>query len=155
MAQTYYLINTTKGLYLNPHVFGDGPKLNEFMSGSFGSLAALAALLTDGDAEFDSDSELFGSWAGDAIVFASDHGQPGSLIPEDDLEADEEAQAAAGKPYETPNLYDLAKRRYEDISKDLLLALCQDEYHRGVLRERLRRWSRDLVDPEIVRALGL
>lgn len=49
MGQYYVAVNLDRKEYLNPHAFGDGAKLLEFGSDSYGMMTALAMLLADGN----------------------------------------------------------------------------------------------------------
>ena len=68
----YRILNTTKGEYLSPEVFGRNEKqLKGFLLDGGGIMFALAALLCQsngrGDGEIDSSHPIIGSWTGGRI----------------------------------------------------------------------------------------
>lgn len=82
MGQYHYIINLTKKEYLHPHKFHDGLKLLEFGASGYGTMLALAVLLSNspnrGGGDLNSDDvEWYGRWAGDRIVIAGDYAEPG------------------------------------------------------------------------------
>lgn len=137
VGQYYYIVNTAKRQYLHAHKFGDGLKLMEFGASGSGTMMALAVLLSDGNGrgggDLYSESPLIGSWAGDPIVITGDYADAGKHVPPTDLVA---YRAAAKVDDIVPNLYTLALECYEDISDQVILALCDDPYERKALIER-------------------
>lgn len=77
MGQYYKIVNPAKKEYLNPSSFGDGLKLQDFGNGSFGTMFALALLLSSGNnqggGDLSSNDPLIGSWAGDPIYILGDY----------------------------------------------------------------------------------
>lgn len=152
VGQYYYIVNTAKRQYLHAHKFGDGLKLMEFGSSGSGTMMALAVLLADGNGRGGGDlhcaSPLIGSWAGDPIVIAGDYADDGKHVPPADIVAYRNVAAknnailewctAKGKKLDdlVPNLYTVAAECYEDISDQIILALCDDPYERKALIER-------------------
>jgi hypothetical protein len=88
MGQYYMIANLSKKEYINPSAFGNGLKLMEFLSSSFGVLSGLGVLLASsngnggGDLWIPQDTkwgDVPGRWAGDKIVIAgSRHDNPQS-----------------------------------------------------------------------------
>lgn len=119
MGQYYYVVNVTKRQYLHPHKFGDGLKLMEFGASGGGAMLGLAILLSDGNGrgggDLDSDSEIVGSWAGDQIVIAGDYADPGRFTDDAYRNLFQSCDPEQGG-------------RFEDISRQVLRALCDDEY---------------------------
>jgi len=83
MGQYRKVVNLTKKEWLNPHRFGDGMKLLEFGASDYGTMLALAVLLSDspnaggsGDLRSD-DREWYGRWAGDNIIVTGDYAETG------------------------------------------------------------------------------
>jgi hypothetical protein len=103
MGQYHFIVNIDKKQYLHPRKFDDGLKLCEFGNSRGGTMLALAALLAvdnnRGGGDIRSSDPLLGSWAGDRIVVAGDHGDVGKFVPD-----------------ETRNLFEIAQQDYEDIS---------------------------------------
>ena len=81
MGQYYKIVNKTKKEYLDPHTFGNGIKLMEFVSDGRGVLQGLAILLADGNGrgggDLHSDNKLIGSWAGDKVYVSGDYSDSG------------------------------------------------------------------------------
>jgi hypothetical protein len=80
-------------------------------------MLGLAILLSDGNGrgggDLDSDNGIVGSWAGDQIVIAGDYADPGRFGVDGEK-----------------NLYQLCNADdggFEDISKRVLRAMCEDE----------------------------
>lgn len=152
MGQYYYCVNTRKRQYLHPHSFGCGLKLLEFGASGSGTMMGLAVLLADGNnrggGDLRSDSPLIGSWAGDPIVLAGDYADPGSHVPPEDVVAwrllmaqDTDfvkhlAKRSKSLGEAQPTLYAVASALYENISDQVILALCDDPYERQALIER-------------------
>jgi hypothetical protein len=117
MGQYYKIVNVKKKQYLNPHMFGDGMKLMEFGTGGGGTMAALAALLADGNGrgggDLNSDNPIVGSWAGDNIVIAGDYADTGKFLSDDKSDK---------------TLYSVAEEEGEDISAKVLEALLEDRW---------------------------
>lgn len=118
MGQYYYVVNTTKKEYLNPHDFGEGAKLREFGVGSYGTLSALALLLCVGhglsqlnelnEGDLYSQDTIIGKWAGDTVIVAGDYGAP-ALFTE------------------------CSNGHYKNISLDIIAAMCDDHYFKKML----------------------
>jgi hypothetical protein len=115
MGQYYLIVNLDKKQYLHPHRFGDGLKLLEFGCSATGTLTALAILLADGNGrgggDLRSENPVIGSWAGDRIVIAGDYADEGKFT---------------GDP--ASNLYAVAGKEYQDISRQALRAMADDHY---------------------------
>lgn len=97
MGQYYLVVNKTKKEYLYPHEFGSGLKALEFLpDGRVTAGLGILLLKTDGSGGGDlhSDSSLIGSWAGDEIYIVGD--------------------------YDSSKLYQLAEKKYKDISKNVV-----------------------------------
>ncbi|MCO0638283.1 hypothetical protein M8745_20320, partial [Lutimaribacter sp. EGI FJ00014] len=79
MGQYHYIVNLDKCEYLDPHVFDDGLKLNDFSITERGVLTALAVLLARdnglGMGDFPNDLAVAGRWAGDRITFVGDYAE--------------------------------------------------------------------------------
>ena len=78
MGQYFKVINQTKKEVLNPHTFGNGLKLWEFVSDGNGVLQGLGLLLAEGHVEYDKNNELkpstiIGRWHGDSITILGDY----------------------------------------------------------------------------------
>jgi hypothetical protein len=136
MGQYYKICNLTKKEVLNAWTFGDGAKLTEFGLSAFGTMSGLAILLANGngngggDIEEDPVTGIVGRWAGDKIVIAGDYGDEGKFITTKDVEGMSDKN---GKPL-TKNeaiLYFVARKKYKDISFDVLFALMADSFTRG------------------------
>ena len=97
MGQYFYVINLDKKQFLNPHTFKDGAKLLEFGCSADGTMTALALLLRQssesGGGDYQGDSELVGSWAGDRIAIVGD--------------------------YDDSKLYEIAGKEYDDVSNTI------------------------------------
>lgn len=124
MGQYYYVINLDKKQYLHPHRFGDGLKLMEFACSGEGTMTGLAILLADGNGrgmgDVHSNHSVIGSWAGDRIIISGDY--------------------ADNLPGEEYNLYNLASVEYEEISAQVIEAMCDDENLREALDTKLSRF---------------
>jgi len=117
MGQYYVIINLDKQEYLHPHKFGDGLKLMEFGCSSYGIMAGLAILLSDGNGrgggDLQSNNPIIGSWARNRIIVAGDYAN---------VEPD---------GCDTGNLHHRAMHGdCTDISDDVLAALRDDRYFR-------------------------
>lgn len=114
MGQYYKIVNKTKKEYLDPHTFGNGLKLMEFVSDGTGTLQGLAILLAEGNGrgggDLHSDSKLIGSWAGDSIYISGDY-------------ADSE-------------LYHKAEDTYKNISVDVYAVLLEDSWIKSEVQKR-------------------
>lgn len=123
MGQYYRIINLTKREYLDPHYFGDGLKLMEFALSGFGTMAALGILLASGNGrgggDLRSESRIVGSWAGDKIVIGGDYDDPGKWCEPADQ-----------------TLYETARKRFRDISDDVIGVMVQDGLLGRELKER-------------------
>ena len=119
MGQYYKVVNKTKKEFLDPHSFGHGAKLMEFVSDAEGMLQSLAILLAEGNGrgggDFSSDNPLIGSWSGDEITIVGDYADSG--------------------------LYDIARDSYKDISDDACKMLLEDDY----LKERLESKDKEVL----------
>lgn len=123
MGQYYYVCNLDKKEFLHPHKFGDGLKLMEFGSSGQGTMTGLAVLLADGNGrggeDLDSDRAIVGSWKGDRIVVAGDY--------------------ADNEPGQDTNLHQQCDEKpWKDISDKVIAALCDREYMRKAVAERLK-----------------
>ena len=118
MGQYYKVVNKTKKEFLDPHSFGHGAKLMEFVCDAEGMLQSLAILLAEGNGrgggDFSSDNPLIGSWSGDEITIVGDYADSG--------------------------LYDIAKT-YKDIGNDAYNMLLEDDY----LKERLESKDKEVL----------
>jgi len=107
MGQYYKVVNKTKKQWINPHTFGNGVKLMEFVSDGKGVLQGLGILLADGNGrgggDLHSNNKLIGSWAGDEVYISGDYADSG--------------------------LYEEAEN-YQDISIDVMCCLCEDEWYK-------------------------
>ena len=138
MGQYFYVCNITKKEFLHPHHMGDGMKILEFGLSAFGTMSGLAILLADGngrgggDINEDPVTGVVGRWAGDKIVIAGDYADNGRFITQKDVEGMSDDN---GKPLNRNecNLYLCcdAKKKYKDISYDVLFALMADSDARG------------------------
>jgi hypothetical protein len=114
MGQYYKIVNKTKKEYLDPHTFGNGVKLMEFVSDGRGVLQALGILLAEGNGrgggDLRSDNKLIGSWAGDKVYVSGD--------------------------YAESELYWKAEK-YKDISIDVYCCLCEDSWYKKEIEKDL------------------
>jgi len=133
MGQYYKIVNVKKKQYITPHTFGDGAKLMEFSMSSSGVLAGLAILLADGNGrgggDLNSENPIVGSWAGDNIVVAGDYADDGKWVKDTDK-----------------TLYAVADEQGEDISIEVLDALCDDRYYFEQFRKHRAGW---ITKPEV------
>jgi hypothetical protein len=117
MGQYFKIVNVKKRQYLNPHMFGDGLKFMEFAPSGGGTMAALAALLSDGNGrgggDLNSENDIVGSWAGDPVVITGDYADTGKFLPADKQDT---------------NLYKVAEDEGTDISAKVLDALLEDKW---------------------------
>ena len=121
-------------------------------------MTGLATLLADGNGrgggDLHSESPIIGSWRGDRIVVAGDYADPNNFIPnglKDELFTrmleeqkgretykegciDEEEAIKYAK--RNCNLYSLAREFYEDISKQVIEAMADDEFLKEELENR-------------------
>lgn len=111
MGQYYKVVNKTKKEFLDPHSFGHGAKLMEFVCDAEGMLQSLAILLAEGNGrgggDFSSDNPLIGSWSGDEITIVGDYADSG--------------------------LYEIARKSYKNISDDAYNMLLEDDYLKETL----------------------
>ena len=111
MGQYYKVVNKTKKEFLDPHSFGHGAKLMEFVCDAEGMLQSLAILLAEGigrgGGDFSSDNPLIGSWSGDEITIVGDYADSG--------------------------LYEIARKSYKNISDDAYNMLLEDDYLKETL----------------------
>jgi hypothetical protein len=151
MGQYYKIVNLDKKQFLHPHAFGDGLKLMEFGSSGQGTMNGLAILLADGNnrggGDLRSDNPIIGSWAGDRIVVAGDYADRGNHLseqainffandPKNQENIDHWKDKCELPVEEYPiNLYVFAESYYEDISEQVVEALCDDVY----VKERLNK----------------
>lgn len=147
MGQYYYAVNITKKQYLNPHTFSDGAKLLEFGCSSEGMMTGLAILLSDGNnrggGDLRSDNPIIGSWAGDKIVITGDYADDGKFVTEAEKEAwvnkvIEEDRVTKEHPFldRIPNLYQVARRLYQNVSEEVIAAMAEDALVELCLVER-------------------
>lgn len=133
MGQYYLTVNLDKQEYIHPHKFNDGLKLVEFGSSGMGTMFGLAALLADGNGRGGGDlpeNKLIGSWAGDRIVVAGDYGDFGKFLSEKEIE-----KFKAENEGKEPSLYGYALKCFKDISEDIILALCDNNWIRDSFLE--------------------
>lgn len=120
MGQYHQVINMDKKQVLNPHKFGNGIKLLEFGMDGGSTMTGLAILLAvsngRGGGDLHSDNKIIGTWAGDRIAIVGDY-----------WEADE----AAERGIPTWEQFE----EWEDISLDVLKAMCDDPYLKQELAE--------------------
>ena len=121
MGQYYLVVNKTKKEFLDPHSFGHGAKLMEFVSDDKGMLQALAILLADGNGrgggDLSSNNPLIGSWSGDEITIVGDYADNG--------------------------LYNIADETYEDISVDSYCLLLEDHWFKQEFESEIRESMKD------------
>lgn len=142
MGQYYKIVNIDKKQFLNPHRFGDGLKLLEFGSSGGGTMNGLAVLLANsnnrGGGDLRSDHEIVGSWAGDRIVIAGDY-----AVPTDKGE-NSRVKGADGK---FANLYYRCDTdEFEDISEQVLIAMCDDPYLKQDIANSLKQGTFGMGD---------
>jgi hypothetical protein len=136
MGQYHLIVNLDKREYLEPYAFGEYSKLMEFGNESQGTLTALAVLLARDNGKgagdlfppLDSeDVELIGSWAGDRIVVTGDYGEPGANIDPSETSlfalTVEGLRFAAQYPDRLPNLYNVARGLYANVSDRVIRLL--------------------------------
>lgn len=153
MGQYHLVVNLDKKQFLHPNHLGDGLKLLEFGDGG-ATLTALAILLAKdngrglGDLHVASPdtpldhwakndygltrkrtpfAHFVGSWSGDRITIAGDYG--------DNLPGKEE------------NLYQIARREYEDISAPLRELIRCDRYLKDRFKDQFT-WAESLEKEE-------
>ena len=125
-------------------------------------MLGLAILLADGNnrggGDLRSEHPIIGSWAGDRIVIAGDYADPGKHLTEAEIAAwtkKNKKRAAELAGYQDgdarPDLYEVAEDSYENISFQVLQALCDDSYIKEDLRANLDRWG----DRGMLKRLGL
>jgi hypothetical protein len=136
MGQYYLPTNINKREYLDAHTFGDGLKLLEFGLSGMGLMSGLAILLADGngrgggDINEDPVSEIVGRWAGDRIVIAGDYADNGRFVKATDVEGFIHDKTKKPLTRRQINLYNVARKKYKDISFDVIFALMADSYVR-------------------------
>lgn len=124
MGQYYIITNKTKKEYLCPHTFNDGLKLMEFSSGRQGIMQGLALLLAQGNGMGGGDYRpenikyihLVGSWANDKVSIVGDY-------------------------FEDGKHYELARKKWKDISKDVLKMMLQDYWVRSQVKKDLEEYG--------------
>jgi len=125
MGQYFKVANLDKKQVINPHAFGDGLKLMEFGCSRHGTMTGLTLLLRQstgsggGDFHAVGEHPIVGSWAGDAITIVGD--------------------------YDESNLWEAFETsEWEDISADVVVAMCADPYVREELaNDPSLKWKRD------------
>ena len=125
MGQYFKVANLDKKQVINPHEFGDGLKLMEIGCSSNGTMLGLALLLRQSTGSGGGDflaagaHPVVGSWAGDRVSIVGD--------------------------YDESKLWDAVETsEWEDISTEVVLAMCADHYVRGELaNSRSFIWKRD------------
>jgi hypothetical protein len=141
MGQYYLIVNLDKKQYLHPHPCGDGLKLLEFGCSAYGTLTALAILLADGNGrgggDLRSTNPVIGSWAGDRVVIAGDYADDGKFT--DGLKC---------------TLFDLASDSYQDISRQALRAMADDEWIAAEMRKS-SCWNGDVKQSLYDFAMGI
>lgn len=120
MGQYHKTVNLDKREFINPHKLGDGLKLLEQCGWSPGGTNdALHLLLAcssgRGGGDFQSDSPLIGSWAGDRIAVIGDYAEP------DDIPGFNAAEIYS--LCHDPEDGEGPERRYRDITDDLIPVL--------------------------------
>jgi hypothetical protein len=130
MGQYHKVVNIDKKQYLHPHTLGNNIKLLEFGCDALGTTTGLVALLAcsngRGGGDLRSDNAIIGSWAGDRIAIVGDYWEP------------EEAEASGIPTWEK------IAAEFQDISREVVRALCDDPWIRSVMLER----AADLSDIE-------
>lgn len=116
MGQYHYLINHSKKQYIHPHKIGNGLKLREQVGWEYSTSTALFMLLAAsngrGGGDFQGDSPLIGSWAGDRVSVLGDYAE------KDDLKRSREL---ISKQTDAKHLMDndYIEKHYRDISADV------------------------------------
>lgn len=142
MGQYFLVVNTAKKQFLHAHKFGDGLKLLEFGCSAGGTMTGLSVLLADGNnrggGDLHSENPIIGSWAGDPIVISGDYADEGRFLSKEEIKDWQErfgtTRAGDDQPV-MPNLYQVARETYEDISEKVLIALADDRCLRKDLLE--------------------
>lgn len=164
MGQYYRIVNVSRKEYLDPLKFGDGLKLVELSCGYSLTLSGLCVLLADGNGrgggDFPDDlpfeGEWIGRWANCRIVVAGDYADDCKFVPLEDLHEffarmpDAKDHLARYKRI-GPNLYEVAKVVYRDISEYVLATLLQDRYLREDILRKVARLVRLYGGPEAAR----
>ncbi len=144
MGQYYHIVNLSRREFLNPHRLGDGLKLMEFASSSYGTMSALAMLIGSPVSMSFRDSEnhnaaykslwasFVGRWEGQRIVVAGDYANNGSFLSRR-AKANLKKQGA-----EIPTLYSFACEHFRDISREMLPIMASN---RGARISLARRFS--------------
>lgn len=124
MGQYHVLVNLTKRQAIVPHQLGDGLKLHEQMYSSGGVGAALIVLLAvsngRGGGDIHSESEVIGSWAGDALAIVGDYAEDRDI----DVRLDPEPSSIYDRV--TGDNTDPSLPRYRDITLDVRRVLERD-----------------------------
>jgi len=153
MGQYYIVVNVDKKEYLDPLKFNDGLKLLEITGGHSFTLSALALLLADGNGRGGGDfpcssssvpdvNEWIGRWSGDRIVIAGDYADDCKFLSAEDisqfyLSHPEALELIKRYRRKGPNLYEVARRTFRDISEHMLAVMLQEHYMRQDLLEDL------------------
>ena len=136
MGQYFKVANLDKKQVIDPHEFGDGLKLMEIGCSSNGTMLGLALLLRQSTGSGGGDflavgaHPVVGSWAGDRVTIVGDY--------------DKSNQIATGQ--KKGELWDAFEDtgEWEDISIEVVLAMCADHYVRGELANNASfKWKRD------------
>ena len=125
MGQYFKVANLDKKQVIDPHEFGDGLKLMEFGCSGHGTMTGLTLLLRQstgsggGDFHAVEAHPVVGSWAGDRISIVGD--------------------------YDDSHLWEAFETsEWEDISTEVVLAMCADHYVRSELANNASfKWKRD------------
>lgn len=108
MGEAFLVANKTKKEYIYPHAFGDGYKLSEILYSARGTLAALGVLLLERAAK---GHDLVARVKGDPVWFDRIAGRWGQC----DIAIAGEYSIGEEKGT-SPNLYEMAKMEFVDIS---------------------------------------
>ena len=115
MGQYFKVVNKTKKEVLNPHTFGNGVKLWEFVSDGNGVLQGLGLLLAEGHTEYKDlisiPSTIIGRWHGDKITILGDyaHDKDGNNIWDSMIDS----EGYLKKPWK-----DISVETYKTLLKD-------------------------------------
>jgi len=112
MGEYFVIANLDKKEFLSPDIFATGVKLFEIAASDCGAMTGLTILLSS-QTEDDKDS-IYGRWAGDRIIIAGD--------------------------YSNVEVYEdcIIDGKYENISEDVILKLCERPWYRERIMERLK-----------------
>ena len=170
MGQYYIVVNVDRKEYLDPLKFNDGLKLLEITGGRSFTLSALALLLADGNGRGGGDfpcssssvpdvSEWIGRWVGNRIVVAGDYADDCKFLSERDIaqfyQSDPEAfELIRRYGRKGPNLYEVAKRTFTDISEHMIAVMLQESHLKEDLLEELAYLIRIYGSPHALKESG-